>query len=31
MHVWESNVKITVELLSVSHSLVTNALLSTEV
>ena len=30
MHVWESNVKITVELHRVSHSLATNALLSTE-
>lgn len=30
MRVWESNAKITVELLGVSHSLVTNALLSTE-
>lgn len=30
MHVWESNAKITVELLGVSHSLITNALSSTE-
>lgn len=29
MHVWETNVKITVKL-RVSHFLVTNALLSTE-